>query len=136
MCIRDSLNALRFCKEFVKFNERCFVRLLGDMHSSNFVVDITPDFEEIYYRICSIDFDQQSYEGKKAVYPVSYTHLDVYKRQQDDQLKPAADVQGFAIALDNAFGVIDAWSRRWFRPPVPAPAPASTPDRNPAHRRA
>ena len=37
-----------------------------------FVVDITPDFEEIYYRIRSIDFDQQSYEGKKAVYLPQY----------------------------------------------------------------
>ena len=67
-----NLNAIRLCKEFVKFNERCFVRLLGDMHSSNFVVDITPDFEEIYYRIRSIDFDQQSYEGKKTVYMPQY----------------------------------------------------------------
>ncbi len=65
-------NKIRLAKEFVKFNERCFVRLLGDMHSSNFVVDITPDFEEIYYRIRSIDFDQQSYEGKKAVYLPQY----------------------------------------------------------------
>ncbi|MBT5507957.1 MAG: hypothetical protein HOK17_12605, partial [Flammeovirgaceae bacterium] len=38
------LNKIRLTKEFVKFNERCFVRLLGDMHSSNFVIDITPDF--------------------------------------------------------------------------------------------
>lgn len=67
-----NLNAIRLCKEFVKFNERCFVRLLGDMHSSNFVVDITPDFEEVYYRIRSIDFDQQSYEGKKTVYMPQY----------------------------------------------------------------
>ncbi len=67
-----NLNAIRFCKEFVKFNERCFVRLLGDMHSSNFVVDITPDFEEVYYRIRSIDFDQQSFEGKKSVYLPQY----------------------------------------------------------------
>ncbi|TAE36484.1 MAG: hypothetical protein EAZ70_11280 [Runella slithyformis] len=67
-----NLNAIRLCKEFVKFNERCFVRLLGDMHSSNFVVDITPDFEEVYYRIRSIDFDQQSYEGKKVVYMPQY----------------------------------------------------------------
>ncbi len=65
-------NSIRLCKEFVKFNERCFVRLLGDMHSSNFVVDITPDFEEIYYRIRSIDFDQQSYEGKRSVYMPQY----------------------------------------------------------------
>lgn len=66
--IDPNLNPIRLCKEFVKFNERCFVRLLGDMHSSNFVVDITPDFEEIYYRFRAIDFDQQSYEGKKTVY--------------------------------------------------------------------
>ena len=67
-----NLNPIRLCKEFVKFNERCFVRLLGDMHSSNFVVDITPDFEEIYYRFRAIDFDQQSYEGKKTVYMPQY----------------------------------------------------------------
>jgi hypothetical protein len=67
-------NPIRLCKEFVKFNERCFVRLLGDMHSSNFVVDVTPDFDEIYYRIRAIDFDQQSYEGRKSVYlPQYYT---------------------------------------------------------------
>ncbi|MEJ0106235.1 MAG: hypothetical protein WDO19_28415 [Bacteroidota bacterium] len=36
-------NKTRLAKEFVKFNERCFVRLLGDMRSYNFVVDITPD---------------------------------------------------------------------------------------------
>jgi hypothetical protein len=63
-----NLNKIRIAKEFVKFNERCFYRLLGDMHSSNFVIDITPDFEEVHYRIRSIDFDQQSFEGRKAVY--------------------------------------------------------------------
>ncbi|MEQ9232168.1 MAG: hypothetical protein RIF46_15900, partial [Cyclobacteriaceae bacterium] len=57
---------------FVKFNERCFVRLLGDMHSSNFVVDITPDFEEVEYRLRAIDFDQQSYEGRRAIYLPQY----------------------------------------------------------------
>jgi hypothetical protein len=61
-------NRIRFAKEFVKFNERCFVRLLGDMRSYNFVVDITPDIEDIQYRIRAIDFDQQSYEGKKNLY--------------------------------------------------------------------
>ncbi len=68
----SSLNEIRLAKEFVKFNERCFVRLLGDMHSSNFVIDITPDFEEIHYRIKAIDFDQQSYEGRKAIYMPQY----------------------------------------------------------------
>ena len=67
-----NLNPIRLAKEFVKFNERCFVRLLGDMHSSNFVIDITPDFEETHYRIRAIDFDQQCYEGKKSIYLHQY----------------------------------------------------------------
>jgi len=66
------LNKIRLAKEFVKFNERCFVRLLGDMHSGNYVVEITPDFEEYHYRIRAIDFDQQSYEGRKLVYMPQY----------------------------------------------------------------
>src|SRR5688500_9560998 len=61
-------NQIRFAKEFAKFNERCFVRLLGDMRSYNFVVDITPDVEDFQYRIRAIDFDQQSYEGRKNLY--------------------------------------------------------------------
>lgn len=69
-----NLNEIRLSKEFVKFNERCFVRLLGDMHSSNFVVDITPDFEDVEYRLRAIDFDQQSYEGRRSIYlPQYYT---------------------------------------------------------------
>lgn len=61
-------NKIRIAKEFVKFNERCFARLLGDMRSYNFVVDITPDIEDYQYRMRAIDFDQQSYEGKKNLY--------------------------------------------------------------------
>lgn len=64
----DVTNKIRLAKEFVKFNERCFVRLLGDMRSYNFVVDITPDIEDYQYRIRAIDFDQQSYEGRKNLY--------------------------------------------------------------------
>lgn len=59
---------VRVAKEFIKFNERCFVRLLGDMRSYNYVFDITPDFEEVQFRIRAIDFDQQSYEGKRTLY--------------------------------------------------------------------
>jgi hypothetical protein len=66
------INEIRLAKEFVKFNERTFVRLLGDMHSNNFVIDITPDFEETHYRIRAIDFDQQSFEGKRTVYMPQY----------------------------------------------------------------
>lgn len=65
-------NQIRIAKEFVKFNERCFVRLLGDMRSYNFVVDITPDIEGNQYRIRAIDFDQQSYEGRKGFYLPQY----------------------------------------------------------------
>ena len=61
-------NLVRLAKEFVKFNERCFVRLLGDMRSYNFIVNITPDVEDVQYRIRAIDFDQQSYEGRKNLY--------------------------------------------------------------------
>jgi hypothetical protein len=66
------LDEVRLAKEFVKFNERCFVRLLGDMHSANFVIDVTPDFEETVYRMRAIDFDQQSYESKHQVYMPKY----------------------------------------------------------------
>ena len=55
-------------KEFVKFNERCFVRLLGDMRSYNYVMVLTHDFDRIQYRIRAIDFDQQSFEGNPKVY--------------------------------------------------------------------
>ena len=61
-------NRIRIAKEFVKFNERCFARLLGDMRSYNFVIDITPDIEDYQYRIRAIDFDQQCYEGRKNLY--------------------------------------------------------------------
>ncbi|MFB1021773.1 MAG: hypothetical protein QMC40_03315 [Vicingaceae bacterium] len=66
------LNKIRLAKEFVKFNERCFVRLLGDMRSYNYVVDVTPDFDAVQYRIRAIDFDQQTYEGNKTMYLPQY----------------------------------------------------------------
>lgn len=81
-------NKIRLAKEFVKFNERCFVRLLGDMRSYNYVVNALPDIEDFQYRIRAIDFDQQSYEGRKNFYlpqffkenssmvDLTLTHLD------------------------------------------------------------
>jgi hypothetical protein len=65
---RNEFNPKRIAKEFVKFNERCFFRLLGDMRSYNFVFDITQDFDDIQFRIRAIDFDQQCYEGRKNMY--------------------------------------------------------------------
>lgn len=61
-------NRLRLAKEFVKFNERCFVRLLGDMRAYNFVVEITQDFDNIQYRLRAMDFDQQSFEARQNIY--------------------------------------------------------------------
>ena len=65
---RSDINKVRIAKEFVKFSERCFVRLLGDMRSVNYIVDVTPDFEEVQYRVRPIDFDQQCYEGAAKTY--------------------------------------------------------------------
>lgn len=69
---------VRLAKEFVKFNERCFIRLLGDMHSSNFVIDVTPDFEEVHYRMRAIDFDQQSFEPNRKVYLPQFFRQNLY----------------------------------------------------------
>ncbi len=58
----------QIAKEYVKFNERCMIRLLGDMRSYNYVVIPIHDFDQVIYKIRAIDFDQQSFEGKFSVY--------------------------------------------------------------------
>ena len=65
---QSELRPIRIAKELVKFNERCFVRLLGDMRSYNFVVLLTPDFDDWQVRIRAMDFDQQSYNSRKNFY--------------------------------------------------------------------
>ena len=62
------LKPIRIAKELIKFNERCFIRLLGDMRSYNFVFILTPDFEGWQVRIRAMDFDQQSYSGRRSFY--------------------------------------------------------------------
>jgi hypothetical protein len=83
-------------KEFVKFNERCFVRLLADMRSYNYVVVITHDFDRKQYRIRAVDFDQQSYEGNPKVYkpqflkennPLVEMRLEVLAKKSIEQYK-------------------------------------------------
>lgn len=64
----SSRDQKQLSKEFVKFNERCIIRLLGDMRSYNYVIVPTHDFDQVRYRIRAIDFDQQCYEGKFKVY--------------------------------------------------------------------
>lgn len=58
----------QLAKEFVKFNERCMIRLLGDMRSYNYVITPVHDFDHVVYRIRAIDFDQQCFEGNFKVY--------------------------------------------------------------------
>jgi len=83
-------------KEFVKFNERCFVRLLGDMRSYNYVMVLTHDFDRIQYRIRAIDFDQQNFEGNPKVYKPQFLKennklvemtLDILEEESIEQYK-------------------------------------------------
>lgn len=78
-------NRLRFAKEYVKFNERCFVRLLGDMRAYNFIIEITQDFDNVQYRMRSIDFDQQCYEGRMRLYLSQYfkDNIELVKHAQE-----------------------------------------------------
>lgn len=58
----------QIAKQFVKFNERCMIGLLGDMRSYNFVIIPIYDFDQLVYKIRAIDFDQQCYEGSFKLY--------------------------------------------------------------------
>ena len=58
----------QIAKEFVKFSERCMIRLLGDMRSYNYVIIPIHDFDQVVYKLRAIDFDQQSYEADFKVY--------------------------------------------------------------------
>ena len=64
----SEIEKAQIAKEFVKFNERCMVRLLGDMRAYNYVIVPIHDFDQVVFKIRAIDFDQQSYEGNLKVY--------------------------------------------------------------------
>lgn len=64
----DPTERSQIAKSFVKFNERCMIRLLGDMRSYNYVIVPIHDFDKVIYKIRAIDFDQQCYEGRLNVY--------------------------------------------------------------------
>ncbi|MGU9936988.1 hypothetical protein ACTS95_15300 [Empedobacter brevis] len=68
----NDLEKNQIAKEFVKFNERCFIGLLGDMRSYNYVIVPIHDFDQVIYRVRPIDFDQQSYEGNLKIYRPQY----------------------------------------------------------------
>ena len=92
---RDEINEVRIAKEFVKFNERCFIRLLGDMRAVNYVVDITPDFEEVQYRVRPIDFDQQSHEGRKKMYMAEFFNDNQPMVEMIDNLLNEATIEQY-----------------------------------------
>tara|TARA_B100000963_G_scaffold321654_1_gene305155 strand:- start:69148 stop:70299 length:1152 start_codon:yes stop_codon:yes gene_type:complete len=64
----SNIEKAQLAKEYVKFNERCMIRLLGDMRSYNYVVVPIHDFDKVVYRVRPIDFDQQCFEGKFKIY--------------------------------------------------------------------
>ncbi len=87
----NRFDCVRLAKQFVKFDVRCTVRLLGDMHAGNFVIDVRHDFEQLHYVFRPIDFDQQSHHRK----------LQVYRPQQYPNNAPFAEGVGKFLAPAN-----------------------------------
>ncbi|MCH5597730.1 hypothetical protein [Niabella ginsengisoli] len=59
------------------------------MRAYNFVVVATPDIESFQYRIRAIDFDQQSYEGRKHLYlPQFFKENNSFVKTVINQLNP------------------------------------------------
>lgn len=83
----------QIAKEFVKFNERCMIRLLGDMRSYNYVIVPTHDFDHVVYKIRAIDFDQQCYEGKFNIYRPQFfkENIKMVKLVQEKFQKESVD---------------------------------------------
>lgn len=78
----------QIAKEFVKFNERCMIRLLGDMRAYNYVIIPTHDFDKVVYKIRAIDFDQQCYEGNLQIYrPQFFKENDVIMKIIKEKLE-------------------------------------------------
>lgn len=83
------LEKAQIAKDFVKFNERCTIGLLGDMRSYNYVVIPIHDYDHVVYRIRAIDFDQQSYEPAYKIYKPQYFKENAQMVQMViDKLKP------------------------------------------------
>lgn len=121
----DSPNVkiIRLAKELVKFNERCFVRLLGDMRACNFVMDMTPDVEEVQIRIRAMDFDQQSYQGRKNFYLPQFfkennelveyclKHLNIATARQYQREEQALILRRSLVTADRLRMLLDAMVR-------------------------
>jgi hypothetical protein len=123
------LKPIRIVKELVKFNERSFVRLLGDMRSYNFVVVITPDFEDSQIRIRAMDFDQQSHHGRKSFYLPQYfkdnqpfalfctQHLHVKTARQYQREEQALILQRAELAAARLTRLLDVMVHDPIAPP-------------------
>ncbi|MBL0356088.1 MAG: hypothetical protein IPP72_04020 [Chitinophagaceae bacterium] len=84
-------------EEFIRFNERCFARLLGDMRSYNFVV--LKNGDAIHpFTIKAIDFDQQCYEGKLNLYVPQFYKENVQYVQTATELLDAPAIEAIRIA--------------------------------------
>lgn len=111
----SSTEKSQIAKEFVKFNERCMIRLLGDMRSYNYVIVPIHDFDQVVYKIRAIDFDQQSYEGNFKIYRPQFfkenypmvrlvkekmqeTSIEQYKKEERSALVKRIDT------IDNRIG--------------------------------
>ena len=91
---RNRFDLVRLAKYFVKFDTRCVLRLLGDMHAGNFVIDITRDFEKHHYQFRPIDFDQQSHHRNIDVYrPQAYETNAPFMEAVLKVLPPASIMQ-------------------------------------------
>lgn len=123
------IRPIRLAKELVKFNERSFVRLLGDMRSYNYVVVFTPDFEGAQIRIRAMDFDQQSYEGRMNLYRPQFfkdnqplalfcvKHLRLETAQQYQREEQVLILQRAAIIEDRLALLLEAMSQDTLAPP-------------------
>jgi hypothetical protein len=126
---RPELSPVRVAKELVKFNERCFGQLLGDMRSYNFVFVVTPDFEDFQLKIRAMDFDQQSYNGRKNFYRPQFfkenaplvlyctKHLraetaNQYQREEQTMMMQRAELAARRLGL-----LLDAMERDPISPP-------------------
>ncbi len=91
---QSRFDQVRLAKEFVKFNERCFLRLLGDMHAGNFVIDMRRDLEKWHYLMRPIDFDQQSHYWRKEAYiPLFFPQNDPFSEVGRACMAPDTIVQ-------------------------------------------
>ncbi len=123
------LKVIRLAKELVKFNERCLVRLLGDMRACNFVVDVTPDIEETQIRIRPMDFDQQCYEGRKNFYLPQFfkenhplvmfclSHLNPATARQYQREEQFVIVRRMHVVVERLRQLLDAMGKEELAPP-------------------